>query len=201
MCIRDSYYACGETVDKIEGLPQTEAVKDKGYEILYFTDDVDEFAVRMLHDFQGKEFKSVSSGDLDLDTPEEKEAEAKQAEENKDLFAFMTEALEGKVKAVRLSKRLKTHPVCLASDGSLSLDMEKVLNAMPTDNKVKADRVLEINEAHPIFAALTKLYAEDQDKLKAYAGLLYNQALLIEGMSIDNPAAFSDQICGLMAQV
>ncbi len=195
------YYACGETVDKIESLPQTEAVRDKGYEILYFTDDVDEFAIRMLQTFQEKEFKSVSSGDLDLATPEEKEAEAKQAEENKDLFAFMTEALEGKVKAVRLSKRLKTHPVCLTSEGNLSLDMEKVLNAMPSDNKVKADRVLEINESHPIFSALTRLYAEDQDRLREYAGLLYNQALLIEGMSIDNPAAFSDQLCSLMARL
>ena len=195
------YYACGETVDKIESLPQTEAVRDKGYEILYFTDDVDEFAIRMLQTFQEKEFKSVSSGDLDLATPGEKEAEAKQAEENKDLFAFMTEALEGKVKAVRLSKRLKTHPVCLTSEGNLSLDMEKVLNAMPSDNKVKADRVLEINESHPIFSALTRLYAEDQDRLREYAGLLYNQALLIEGMSIDNPAAFSDQLCSLMARL
>lgn len=113
----------------------------------------------------------------------------------------MTEALEGKVKAVRLSKRLKTHPVCLTSEGNLSLDMEKVLNAMPSDNKVKADRVLEINESHPIFSALTRLYAEDQDRLREYAGLLYNQALLIEGMSIDNPAAFSDQLCSLMARL
>ncbi len=193
------YYACGESPEKIEKLPQAEAVLDKGYEILYFTDDVDEFAIKMLHEYEGKEFKSISGGDLGLETPEEKEAEEKQAEENKDLFAFMGEALDGKVKAVRLSKRLKTHPVCLASEGELSLEMEKVLNSMPTDNKVKADRVLEINESHPIFAKLTKLYEEDKDKLQAYTRLLYTQAMLIEGMSIDDPVEFTNQVCSLMA--
>lgn len=193
------YYACGESIDKIDHLPQTELVKDKGYEILYFTDDVDEFAIRILHDFDSKEFRSVSSGDLGLETPEEKEAEEKQAEENKDLFTFMSEALEGKVKAVRLSKRLKTYPVCLSSEGALSLEMEKVLNAMPTDNKVKAERVLEINDSHPIFSKLSSLFEADKDKLKAYTQLLYNQALLIEGMSIENPVEYSNQVCNLMA--
>ena len=192
------YYACGDSVDKIEKLPQAELVRDKGYEILCLTDDVDEFAMRVLHEFQGKEFKSVAAGDLGLETPEEKEAEEKQAEENKDLFAFMTEALDGKVKAVRLSKRLKTHPVCLTSDGELSLEMEKVLNAMPTDHKVKADRVLELNENHPIFATLSSLYESDKDKLKEYSQLLYTQALLIEGLSIDDPVEFSNRICDLM---
>ena len=194
------YYACGESVEKIERLPQAEAVHDKGYEILYLTDDVDEFAIRMLHDHEGKEFRSVSSGDLGFDTPEEAEEEKKQAEENKDLFAFMGEALEGKVKAVRLSRRLKTHPVCLSSDGELTLEMEKVLNAMPADNKVKAERVLEINENHPIFKKLTALYECDKDRLKEYALLLYNQALLIEGMSIDDPVEFTNQVCSLMAE-
>ena len=193
------YYACGESTEKIDHLPQTEAVLDKGYEILYFTDNVDEFAIRMLRDYDGKEFKSVSSGDLGLETPEEKEQEEKTAEENKDLFDFMKDALDGKVKAVRLSKRLKTHPVCLASDGEISLEMEKVLNSMPTDSKVQADRVLEINENHPIFATLSHLYGEDQDKLKEYAQLLYMQALLIEGMGLDNPVDFSNKICDLMA--
>lgn len=194
------YYACGESTDKLEKLPQTEMVKDKGYEILYMTDDVDEFAVKMLRESGGKEFRSVSANDLGFDSPEEKEEEEKQAEANKDLFAFMTEALDGKVKAVRLSKRLKTHPVCLASEGELSLEMEKVLNAMPTDNKVKAERVLEINENHPIFAALTALYTDDKEKLKAYTELLYTQALLIEGMSIEDPVDFSNKICALMAE-
>ena len=194
------YYACGESVEKIERLPQTEAVKDKGYEMLYLTDDVDEFAIRILHDFESKEFKSVSSGDLGFESPEEKEAEAKQTEENKDMFDFMSEALDGKVKAVRLSKRLKTHPVCLSSDGELSLEMEKVLNSMPMDNKVKAERVLEINENHAIFSSLTTLYAQDKDKLKEYSQLLYMQALLIEGMSIEDPVDFSNKLCALMAQ-
>ncbi|MFR1435820.1 MAG: molecular chaperone HtpG [Acutalibacteraceae bacterium] len=193
------YYACGESLERIEHLPQTEMVRDKGYEILYLTDDVDEFALKMMHEFGGKPFQSVSDGSLDLDTPEEKEEKKKREEENKDLFTFLGEALEGKVKTVRASSRLKTHPVCLTSEGGVSLEMEKVLNAMPNDNKVKAERVLEINESHPVFAKLTRLYAEDQDKLKEYAALLYDQALLIEGMPIEDPVAFSNRVCALMA--
>ena len=192
------YYASGESVARIDALPQTELVKDKGYEILYFTDDVDEFAIQMLMEYDGKQFKSVSAGDLDLETEEEKKKAEKQAEENKDLFAFMKESLGDKVKEVRLSQRLKSHPVCLTSDGHLSLEMEKVLNAMPNDQKVKADRVLEINAGHPIFAALQNLYANDKDKLKAYCDLLYTQACLIEGMAIEDPVAFSNSICDLM---
>ncbi len=192
------YYASGESIARIDALPQTELVKDKGYEILYFTDDVDEFAIQMLMEYDGKQFKSVSAGDLDLETEEEKKEAEKQAEENKDLFAFMKESLGDKVKEVRLSQRLKSHPVCLTSDGQLSLEMEKVLNAMPNDQKVKADRVLEINAGHPIFAALQNLYANDKDKLKAYCDLLYTQACLIEGMAIEDPVAFSNSICDLM---
>lgn len=192
------YYACGDTVEKIDRLPQTEAVRDKGFEILYCTDDVDEFALRILNESGGKAFKSVSDADLGFDA-EDKEKQEQQAEENKELFALMTEALDGKVKAVRLSRRLKTHPVCLASEGALSLEMEKVLNAMPTDNKVKAERVLEINENHPLFAALTALHASNPDKLKDYAQLLYTQALLIEGMPVEDPVDFSNKICDLMA--
>ncbi|WP_077533137.1 molecular chaperone HtpG [Massiliimalia massiliensis] len=194
------YYATGESVARIEHLPQTELVKDKGFEILYFTDDVDEFAIQMLREYDGKEFKSVSSGDLGLETEEEKEELKKQEEESKDLFVAMKEALGDKVKEVRLSQRLKSHPVCLTSDGGLSLEMEKVLNAMPTDQKVKADRILEINASHPIFSTLQKLYASDKDKLKAYSDLLYTQAMLIEGMPIDDPVAFSNAICGLMVE-
>lgn len=196
------YYACGETPEKIDRLPQTEAVRDKGYEMLYLTDDIDEFALRVLHAFNDKEFRSVSGGDLGFESPEDKEADEKQAEQHKDLFDFMAKALDGKVKAVRLSKRLKSHPVCLSSDGALSLEMEKVLNSMPNDgtNKVKAERVLEINENHPIFAKLAALYTEDQDKLTAYCQLLYAQALLMEGLSIDDPVAFTNQICDLMAE-
>lgn len=194
------YYACGDTVEKIDRLPQTELVKDKGYEILYLTENVDEFALKVLHEFEGKEFKSVSAGDLGFEeTEEEKKEDEAQEKESQALFAFMGEALSGKVKAVRASKRLKSHPVCLSSDGELSLEMEKVLNAMPTDEKVKAERVLEINESHPIFATLTRLYETDQETLKEYATLLYNQALLIEGFPIEDPVAYSNLVCSLMA--
>lgn len=181
------YYAGGESREQIERLPQTELVKDKGYEILYLTDDVDEFALQMMHDYSEKEFKSVSASDLDLDTEEEKKEFEKQTEENKDLLTFMKDALDGKVKAVVLSKRLKSHPVCLSNEGMLSIEMEKVLNAMPNDQKVKAERVLEVNASHPIFEKLSKLYAEDQEKLKTYAQLLYTQAELIEGMPVEDP--------------
>ncbi len=192
------YYAGGESREQIEKLPQTELVKEKGYEILYLTDDVDEFALQMMHDYNEKEFKSVSASDLDLDTEEEKKEFEKQAEENKDLLTFMKDALDGKVKAVVLSKRLKSHPVCLSNEGMLSIEMEKVLNAMPNDQKVKAERVLEINASHPIFEKLTKLHAEDQEKLKTYAQLLYTQAELIEGMPVEDPVAFSNAVCELM---
>lgn len=192
------YYAGGESREQIEKLPQTELVKEKGYEILYLTDDVDEFALQMMHDYSEKEFKSVSASDLDLDTEEEKKEFEKQAEENKDLLTFMKDALDGKVKAVVLSKRLKSHPVCLSNEGMLSIEMEKVLNAMPNDQKVKAERVLEINASHPIFEKLSKLYAEDQEKLKTYAQLLYTQAELIEGMPVEDPVAFSNAVCELM---
>ena len=193
------YYATGENVARIDHLPQTELVKDKGFEILYLTENVDEFAIKMLMNYEGKEFKSVSAGDLDLETEEEKKEIEEKSKEHADLFTAMQKALEGKVKAVRLSQRLKSHPVCLTSEGALSLEMEKVLNAMPTDQKVQADRVLEINPEHPIFAKLVQLQTEDPDKLSAYAKLLYDQALLIEGMSIEDPVAFSNQICELMA--
>ena len=189
------YYACGETPDKIERMPQTEAVRDKGYEILYLTDDVDEFALKSLHTFADKEFKSVSGGDLGFE-PEKTE----ESTENKDLFAFMAEALSGKVKAVRGSQRLKTHPVCLTAEGEVSLEMEKVLDAMPGDHAIKAQRVLEINEAHPIFQKLTALYQNDKDELKEYSELLYDQAALMEGLSIDDPVAFAEKVCKLMAQ-
>ena len=193
------YYATGENIARIDHLPQTELVKDKGFEILYLTENVDEFAIKMLMNYEGKEFKSVSAGDLDLETEEEKKEIEEKSKEHADLFTDMQKALEGKVKSVRLSQRLKSHPVCLTSEGALSLEMEKVLNAMPTDQKVQADRVLEINPEHPIFAKLVQLQKENPDKLNAYAKLLYDQALLIEGMSIEDPVAFSNQICELMA--
>ena len=196
------YYACGETKERIEMLPQLEKIKDKGYEVLYFTQDVDEFAIKVMINYDGKPFKSISDADLDLDTEEEKEEAKKLDEENKDMFAFMQEAIADKVKTVRLSKKLKTHPVCLSSDGSITIEMEKVLNAMPQNdgNKVKAEKALEINPNHPIFEKLKDLYANDKDKLKDYAKLLYDQALLIEGMSIDNPVEFANLVCELMTK-
>ncbi len=192
------YYACGESISRIDHLPQTELIKDKGFEILYFTDNVDEFAIRMLMSYNDKEFKSVSAGDLDIETPEEKEELKEKEEESKDLFGFMQEKLDGKVKTVRLSRRLKTHPVCLTSDGALSVEMEKVLNSMPNDQKVKADKVLEINPEHPVFETLKKLYTTDKEKVEKYSRLLYNQALMIEGMPVEDPVEFSNLVCELM---
>ena len=195
------YYASGETVEKTDRLPQTELLKDKGYEILYLTDDIDEFALQMMHDFDEKEFKSVSAEDIDIEeSGEEKEKAEKQAEESKDMLEFMKGSLDGKVSDVRLSHRLKSHPVCLTSKGGLSIEMEKVLNAMPTEEKIKAERVLEINANHPILETLKKKYADDRDSVAEYASLLYNQALMIEGLPVEDPVAFSNSVCRLMTK-
>ena len=194
------YYACGDTVEKIDRLPQTELLKDHGYEILYLTDDVDEFALKMMRDFDGKEFRSAADKDLGIEETAETEESKARAEESKELLRFMKDALEGKVKDVRLSTRLKSHPVCLSADGGISLEMEKVLNTMPGDQKVQAERVLELNADHPVFAKLKELFASNPDKVKSYAGLLYNQALLIEGLPIEDPVAFSTAVCDLMAE-
>lgn len=195
------YYACGESIEKIDKLPQTELLKDRDHEILYMTDDIDEFAVQILHEFDGKEFKSVSAEDLEIEeTAEEKEQAEKQAEESKDMLEAMKDALDGKVAEVRLSQRLKSHPVCLTTKGGLSIEMEKVLNAMPMDQKVKSERVLEINAGHPVLETLKKSYEADRDNIKMYAELLYNQALLIEGLPVDDPVAFSNSICELMTK-
>ena len=194
------YYACGESVGKIDRLPQTELLRDHGYEILYCTDDVDEFALRMMREFDDKEFRSASDKDLGIDDAAETESVKEKSEENKELLRLMKDALNGKVKDVRLSTRLKSHPVCLSSDGGVSIEMEKVLNTMPGDQKVQAERVLEINSGHPIFETLKKLFAEDPEKLKTYSDLLYTQALLIEGLPIEDPVAFSNSICDLMTR-
>lgn len=188
------YYACGESNDKIEKLPQTELVKDKGYDILCFTDDIDEFAIKMLGKYEEKEFKSVSSSDLGFET----EAKQEESEENKEIFLFMKDALGDKVKDVKASTRLKSHPVCITSGGELSIEMEKVLNSMPADQKVKAERVLEINVDHPVFEKIKELFASDKEKLKKYADVLYGSALLIEGLTVDDPIEFSNNICELI---
>lgn len=193
------YYATGESAARIEQLPQTELVKDNGFEILYLTDNIDEFAVKALMNYKDKEFKSVSADDLGLETPEKKEELKAKEEESADLLKDMQEALNGKVTKVVLSQRLKSHPVCLTSEGEISLEMEKVLNSMPTDQKIHAQRVLELNPDHDIFGKLKAISESgDKDKLGKYAQLLYDQALLIEGMSIENPVEFSNLICELM---
>lgn len=193
------YYACGSSIDRIGALPQTELVRDKGFEILYCTDDIDEFALRMMMKAGDREFKSVSSDDLNLENEDEKKDVEQKENDSRGLLDFMKESLSEKVNGVRLSRRLKTHPVCLASDGEISLEMEKVLNAMPTDQKVTARRVLEINPSHPVFETLKNAYDTDRDKFKTCAALLYNQALLIEGLPVDDPVEFSEMICSLMS--
>ena len=196
------YYACGETTDRIDRLPQTELLKDKGFEILYLTDDVDEFALKMMMKYADREFRNVSDKDLGLETEADSEEIQKQNEDNKELLRFMKDTLGDKVSEVKLSERLKSHPVCISSDGGVSIEMEKVLNAMPGSNgqKIQAKRVLELNASHPVFARLQKLFAENPDAVKEYASLLYDQALLIEGLPIEDPVAFSNAVCKLMAE-
>lgn len=193
------YYATGESVARIEQLPQTELVKDNGFEILYLTDSIDEFAIKVIAKYKDKEFKNVSADDLGLETPEKKEELKAKEEESADMLKELGEALDGKVTKVVLSQRLKSHPVCLTSEGEITLEMEKVLNSMPTDQQVHAQRVLEINPEHEIYGKLKAIAeAGDKDKLTKYAKLLYTQALMIEGMPIDNPVEFSNLVCELM---
>ena len=195
------YYAAGESAQKLALLPQAETVRDKGYDILYLTDDVDEFLMRILHTYDEKEFRSISSDDLGLESDEEKKEITEKAEANKDLFAAMQKALDGKVSEVVLSSKLKSHPVCLSSKGAFTIEMEKVIDAMPNvqQNAPKAQRVLEINGSHPVFNSLTAAFAAgDTKKVENYAKLLYDQALLIEGLSVEDPVAFSNAICELM---
>ncbi|MGF9888185.1 molecular chaperone HtpG [Priestia megaterium] len=191
------YYASGESYDRIEKLPQAELVADKGYEILYFTEDIDEFAIKMLMMYEEKEFKSVSSSDLGIEAEEEQLNESEERE-NKELFDYMKKALAGKVGDVRASKRLKTHPVCLSADGEVTIEMEKILSAMPDNQHVKAEKVLEINVNHDVFASLKDAFESDKGKLDLYTNLLYNQALLIEGLSISDPVEFTNDICKIM---
>ncbi|MBQ3138243.1 MAG: molecular chaperone HtpG [Ruminococcus sp.] len=191
------YYATGESVARIEQLPQTELVKEKGFEILYLTDNVDEFALKMLMNYKEKEFRNVSSDDLGIENTEKQEELKAKEEENADMLKAMADSLGDSVAKVVLSKRLKSHPVCITSEGEITLEMEKVLNSMPGDQKVKAQRVLEINPDHEIFTKLTAV-SSDSEKLEKYAKLLYTQALLIEGMPVENPVEFSNLICELM---
>jgi molecular chaperone HtpG len=194
------YYATGDSIDRIDKLPQTELVRDKGYEILYFTEDIDEFAIKMLMNYKEKQFKSVSDNDLGIESEEkEKETEAEE-KEYKELFDYMAGLLGDKVKKVKASKRLKTHPVCLSTEGEITIEMEKVLNAMPNPNgqKVTAEKVLEINTHHDVFKSLQAAFENDKGKLELYTKLLYNQALLIEGLPIEDPVAFTNDMCKVM---
>ncbi|KAB7671230.1 molecular chaperone HtpG [Bacillus sp. B1-b2] len=191
------YYATGDSIDRIDKLPQTELVTDKGYEILYFTEDIDEFAIKVIMNYKEKEFKSVSSSDLGLNQ-EEDQQDQNETEENKELFSYMTEALSGKVKNVKISTRLKSHPVCLTSEGEVTIEMEKVLSMMPDNQHVKAEKVLEINKNHDIFQSLKEAFTNDKEKVALYTSLLYNQALLIEGLPIEDPVEFTNNICKVM---
>ncbi|MBN6186369.1 molecular chaperone HtpG [Aneurinibacillus sp. BA2021] len=191
------YYASGETYERIEKLPQTELLTEKGYEILYFTEDIDEFAIKMMMSYKDKEFKSVSSGDVGIEMDENENADT-DASENKDLLEYMKTVLSGKVKDVRVSKRLKTHPVCLSTDGDVTIEMEKILKAMPGSQNISAEKILEVNAHHEVFTALKNAFEKDKEKANLYTNVLYNQALLIEGLPIQDPVEFTNDICKIM---
>ena len=194
------YYACGESNDKVDSMPQVELLKDKCYEILYLTEYVDEFALQALMEYKEKTFANVSTDNLDLDSQEEKEELQKTNEESKAMFTLMKESLKGEnIEEIKFTHRLKNHPVCLTTEGNLSLEMEKVLNALPNDNQVQAKIVMEINESHPIAQKLKTLYNNNEEELKKYTKILYSQARLIEGLPITNPTEISNLICDIIS--
>ena len=193
-------YACGESIDKIDLLPQVENVKDKEYEVLYLTEYVDEFAIQMLMDYEGKKFANVSSEALDLDTEDEKKELEEKNSSNKEMFDEMTSLLDNEIKEVRFTNKLKNHPVCLTSKGNVSIEMEKVMNSMPTGEKVNAEKVLEINENHPIVSKLEDLYKNNKEEFDNYTKILYQQARLIEGLPVDNPTELTNLICNVISK-
>lgn len=195
---KNIYYCAGETVDKIDMLPQVEGIKDK-HEVLYLTDYVDEFAIMAIHEYKGKTFVNVSNESTDLSTEEEKEKINKENTDNKDMLEEMKKVLEGNVEEVKLTNKLKSHPVCLTTTGEVSTSMEKVINAMPTDEKIKANEVLEINANHKIVDKLKDLYKNDKDEFTKYTKVIYYEARLIEGLPIDNPTELSNLMCDIMA--
>ena len=197
---KDIYYACGTSVSEIKKLPVFDKLMDKGYEVLYFTDPVDEFSITMMHQFEEHEFKNITNSDLDLDSDEEKKEREEKTEENKDMLALMKEALGDNVKDVRISSRLKDDPVCLVADAGMSLEMEKILSQDPANSGMKASKILEINADHPIFTTLEKLFKENPDTVKEYASVLYDQALLIQGLEIKDPVEYAKKITSLMIQ-
>lgn len=192
------YYASGETAERISRMPQVEKVLDKGFEVLYFTDEVDEFAIQMLWKYKDKEFRSVSSGDLKLDEEQEDKRDA--SEEDQEMLAHLKKLLEGQVEDVRLTERLKSHPVCLTADGPLSIEMEKVLNSMADGEKMKARKILELNSSHPLLEKLRELYRSDRDQLDVYGRLLLGQALILEGLDLEDPIQFNQDILKLMME-
>ena len=194
------YYACGETIDKINMLPQVEAVKEKEYDILYLTENIDEFVVQALMEYEGKKFMNVSNNTLDLGTEEEKAKIKKDNDENKGMFDIMKECIGNDIFGIQFTNKLKSHPVCLTSEGPVSVEMEKVLNAMPNANTIKAKTILEINAEHPIVDKLKDLYQNDKEALKDYTKVLYAQARLIEGLSIENPTEISNLMCKIMTK-
>lgn len=195
---KNIYYCAGETVDKIDMLPQVEGIKDK-HEVLYLTDYVDEFAIMAIHEYKGKTFVNVSNESTDLSTDEEKEKINKENTDNKDMLEEMKKVLEGNVEEVKLTNKLKSHPVCLTTTGEVSTSMEKVINAMPTDEKIKANEVLEINASHKIVDKLKDLYKNNKDEFTKYTKVIYYEARLIEGLPIDNPTELSNLMCDIMA--
>ena len=193
------YYASGETIDKIDMLPQVQGVKEKGYEILYLTENIDEFVLKVIAEYDKKQFTNVSSNNLDIESQEEKEEINKINENNKDMFTLMKDEIKD-VQEVRFTHKLKDHPVCLSSDGEISTEMEKVLNSMPNNQNVKAKMILEINEKHPIANKIKELYKNDKEELKKYSKILYDGARLIEGLNIENPTEFNNLICELISK-
>ena len=194
------YYACGETYDKIDLMPQVESFKEKDYDVLYLKDYIDEFAVQMLKEYDGKQFVNISKEDVNLGSEEDKKALEEENDKNKELLTLMKESLDGYVKDVKFTNKLKNHPVCLTSQGNLSVEMEKVINAMPTDEHIKAETILEINKDHSIADKLKNLYDTDKEELKKYAKVLYSEARLIEGLPLDNPTEISNLVCELLSK-
>ncbi len=194
------YYACGETIDKIDMLPQVESLKDNEKEVLYLTDYVDEFVLKMLDKYEDKKFVNVSSNDFDLSSEEEKEKLNKKNEEEKEMFDFMKECLGDEVSQIRYTNKLKNHPICLTSEGEVTVEMQKVINAMPTDEHIDAKLVLEINESHDIANKVKDLYEKDKETLKKYTKILYNEARLIEGLPVQNPTELSNLVCEMLSK-
>ena len=194
------YYACGETIDKIDMLPQVESLKEKKKEVLYLTDYVDEFVLKMLDKYEDKKFVNISSNDFDLSSEEEKETLKKKNEDAKEMFDYMKKELGNEVSQIRFTNKLKKHPLCLTSEGNITVEMQKVINAMPTDEHIDAKLVLEINEEHPIAKKIEDLYKNDKDTLKKYTKILYDEARLIEGLPVENPTELSNLVCEFLSK-